>query len=222
MGNENMKTFLKNLGNRKILTENEVKSLLKEYNIPTTEYALVKNEKDLKKISLPYPLVMKICSPKYIHKTDVGGVKLGIKSEDELIKVYQDFQKKFVGENFIVESVEKPGVEAIVGLIDDPTFGLSIMFGVGGIFTEIFKDVVFRVLPIDRKDAEDMMGEIKSRKILDDFRGIKVNRDALINILLNVSNLGVDFQNSIKEMDLNPVFLREKDAVVVDARMIIK
>ncbi|MBA3043761.1 acetyl-CoA synthetase [archaeon] len=217
-----MKTFLKNLGNRKILTENEVKSLLKEYNIPTTEYMLVKNEKDLKKISLSYPLVMKICSAKYIHKTDVGGVKLGIKSEDELIKAYKVFQKKFAGENFIVETMEKTGVEAIVGLIDDPTFGLSIMFGVGGIFTEIFKDVVFRVLPIDRKDAEDMMSEIKSRKVLDDFRGIKVNRDALINILLNASNLGVDFQNSIKEMDLNPVFLREKDAVVVDARMIIK
>lgn len=217
-----MSHFVKNLGNRKVLTENEVKSLLKEYNIPTTEYALVKNEEDLKKISLPYPLVMKICSPKYIHKTDVGGVKIGIKSEDELIKAYKDFQKKFVGEDFIVGTMEKTGVEAIVGLIDDPTFGLSIMFGLGGIFTEIFKDVVFRVLPIERKDAEDMIGEIKSRKILDGFRGINVSRDALINILLNVSNLGVDFQNTIKEMDLNPVFLREKDAVVVDARMIIK
>ena len=218
----NMESFVKSLGGRKVLTENEVKSLLKEYNIPTTEYVLVKNEKDLKKISLPYPLVMKICSPKYTHKTDVGGVKLGIKSEDELVKVYKDFQKKFAGENFIIETMEKPGVEAIVGLVLDPTFGLSIMFGLGGIFTEIFKDVVFRVLPIDRKDAEDMMSEIKSRKILGGFRGIKVSRDALINILLNVSNLGVDFQNSIKEMDLNPVFLREKDAVVVDARMIIK
>ena len=218
----NMKSFVKNLGNRKVLTENEVKSLLKEYNIPTTEYVLVKNEKDLKKISLPYPLVMKICSPKYTHKTDVGGVKLGIKSKDELIRLYKVFQKKFAGENFIVETMEKPGIEAIVGLVDDPTFGLSIMFGLGGIFTEIFKDVVFRVLPIDRKDAEDMMWEIKSRKILGAFRGINVNRDALINILLNVSNLGVDFQNYIKEMDLNPVFLREKDAVVVDARMIIK
>jgi len=218
----NMESFVKSLGGRKVLTENEVKSLLKEYNIPTTEYVLVKNEKDLKKISLPYPLVMKICSPKYTHKTDVGGVKLGIKSEDELVKVYKDFQKKFAGENFIIETMEKPGVEAIVGLVHDPTFGLSIMFGLGGIFTEIFKDVVFRVLPIDRKDAEDMMSEIKSRKILGGFRGIKVSRDALINILLNVSNLGVDFQNSIKEMDLNPVFLREKDAVVVDARMIIK
>ncbi|PJB21682.1 MAG: acetyl-CoA synthetase [Euryarchaeota archaeon CG_4_9_14_3_um_filter_38_12] len=217
-----MESFVKSLGGRKVLTENEVKSLLKEYNIPTTEYVLVKNEKDLKKISLPYPLVMKICSPKYTHKTDVGGVKLGIKSEDELVKVYKDFQKKFAGENFIIETMEKPGVEAIVGLVHDPTFGLSIMFGLGGIFTEIFKDVVFRVLPIDRKDAEDMMSEIKSRKILGGFRGIKVSRDALINILLNVSNLGVDFQNSIKEMDLNPVFLREKDAVVVDARMIIK
>jgi acetyl-CoA synthetase (ADP-forming) len=217
-----MKSFVKNLGNRKVLTENEVKSLLKEYNIPTTEYVLVKNEKDLKKISLPYPLAMKICSPKYIHKTDVCGVKLGIKSEDELIRAYKVFQKKFAGENFIVETMEKPGVEAIVGLVDDPTFGLSIMFGLGGIFTEIFKDVVFRVLPIDRKDAEDMMSEIKSRKILGAFRGINVSRDALINILLNVSKLGVDFQGCIKEMDLNPVFLREKDAVVVDARIIIK
>lgn len=218
----NMKSFVKALGSRKVLTENEVKSLLKEYNIPTTAYMLVKNEEDLKKFSLPYPLVMKICSPKYNHKTDVGGVKLSIKSEDELIRAYKVFQKKFAGENFIVETMEKSGVEAIVGLIDDPTFGLSIMFGLGGVFTEIFKDVVFRVLPIDRKDAEDMMDEIKSRNILGGFRGMKVSRDALINILLNVSNLGVDFQNSIKEMDLNPVFLREKDAVVVDARMIIK
>lgn len=208
--------------NRKIFTENEIKDLLREYKIPTTDYVVIRDEKELGKIRLRYPLVLKICSPKFIHKTEVGGVRLGIKNKEELKKACREFQEKFPGEKFLAETMEEQGVEVIIGLVQDPTFGLLIMFGMGGIFTEVLRDVSFRVVPIKKRDAEQMINEIKGRRILEGFRGIKTNKDAVINILLKVSKLGVNFRNSLKELDLNPVFVREQDAVVVDARLIMK
>ncbi|MDI6917179.1 MAG: acetate--CoA ligase family protein [Thermoplasmatales archaeon] len=208
--------------NRKILTENEIKDLLREYKIPTTDYAVIRDEKDIEKIRLRYPLVLKICSPKFIHKTEVGGVRLGIKNKEELFASCREFQKKFPGEKFLAETMEEQGVEVIIGLVHDPTFGLLIMFGMGGIFTEVLRDVSFRVVPIEKRDAEQMITEIKGRRILEGFRGIKANRNAVIDLLLKVSKLGVELRNSLKELDLNPVFVREQDAVVVDARLVMK
>ncbi len=218
----NVEEFVKKLKGRKNLTEAEVNYVLEKYDIPTPPHIVVKEEKDLEKITFDYPMVMKVCSPNILHKTDVGGVKLNIQTKKELYRVFGEMSKRFQKEDILVGKMEEKGIELITGLIKDPTFGLTIMFGIGGIFTEIYKDVTFRLIPIEKYDVEEMLKEIKGAALLEGFRGIKVNRDAVIELMLNVSRLAQDFEKYIDQMDLNPVFAREKDVVVVDAKMILR
>ncbi len=152
-------------GKKGPLAENEVKDILNEFGIPTTKYKVVKHENDLEYIDLKFPVAIKVCSEKILHKTDVGGVKLDIKNKEELKAIFKEFKKKFPSENILIDQMEEKGVEVIIGLVQDHTFGLSIMFGIGGIFTELYKDVTFRVLPIDRYDAEQMIEDIKGKKL---------------------------------------------------------
>ncbi len=218
-----MEKIVKKLAGKKgALAENEVKDLLKNYAIKTTTYQIVKNIDDLKKIKIPFPVAIKLCSSKILHKTDIGGVKLDIKDSKELEQVFKKFRKRFPTENLLIEHMEKKGVEIIVGLIQDPTFGLTIMFGTGGIFTELYKDVSFRVVPIESYDAVDMIEEIKGRKLLEGFRNIKANKKLVIDLLLKVSKMGEELINHIDQMDLNPVFVYENDICVVDAKLILK
>lgn len=214
--------FFEGLGERKTLTEFEVKSILKEYEIPTTICNVIKSEDELKGLERSYPAVMKVSSPDITHKTDVGGVKLNLQNDAELRDAFTDLREKFPDQEILVEPMEEKGIEVIIGLINDPTFGLSIMFGLGGIFTEVLKDVTFRVLPIERNEAELMLTELKGKKLLNGFRGIKVSKEAIIDIIIKTAKLGEDHQDQIDQMDLNPVFIRENDAVVVDAKMIVK
>ncbi|MCX6667900.1 MAG: acetate--CoA ligase family protein [Euryarchaeota archaeon] len=204
------------------LAENEVKDLLQTYRIPTTKYVLVKKEEELERIKLKFPVALKVCSNKILHKTDVGGVKLNIQNKDELKKAFKEFRKKFPTENLLVDQMAKEGVEIIIGLVQDPTFGLSIMCGIGGIFTELYKDVTFRVVPIERYDAEQMIEELKGKKLLEGFRGIKANKQLVIDLVLKISKLGEELDEHIDQMDLNPVFIYENDLCVVDAKLILK
>lgn len=204
------------------LAENEVKDLLKKYKIKTTNYTLVKKKNQLQNINLKFPLALKVCSPNILHKTDIGGVKLNIQNKEELAREFEKMKKKFPNENFLIEEMEEKGIEIIIGLINDATFGISLMFGLGGIFTEVFNDVTFRVIPIERYDAEQMLTELKGKKLLEGFRGIKVNRGEIIELLLKVSQLAQEMEGKIESMDLNPVFVREDDAVVIDAKLIMK
>jgi acyl-CoA synthetase (NDP forming) len=218
-----MKEEIKKLLNVKgVLAENEVKDLLKNFNIKTTKYEVVKSLNNLENLKLTFPIALKVCSRKILHKTDVGGVKLGLKDFDELEKAFSVFKKKFPKENFLVEQMEDKGVEIIIGLVNDQTFGLTIMCGVGGIFTELYKDVVFRVVPIDRYDAKLMVEEIKGKKLLEGFRGIKSNKQLVIDLLLKVSKIGEELMDKIDQMDLNPVFVYENNYCVVDAKLILK
>jgi acyl-CoA synthetase (NDP forming) len=202
--------------------ENEVKDLLRAYGIQTTRYQLVRAEKDLKKLSVRFPIALKVCSSKILHKTDVGGVRLNIQNSDELKKSFREFRQKFPTEDLLVDQMEKKGVEMIVGLVQDPTFGLSIMCGIGGIFTELYKDVSFRVVPIDDYDAAQMIEELKGKKLLEGFRGIKANKQLFIDLVLKVSKLGEELIDSVDQMDLNPVFVYESRVCVVDAKLILK
>jgi len=204
------------------LAENEVKDLLKEYKIKTTKYKLVSKINELDDLKLNYPVALKVCSRNILHKTDVGGVKLGIKNIDELKKTFKEFRKKFPKENFLVDQMAKPGVEIIIGLINDATFGMSIMFGVGGIFTELYKDVTFRVIPLQSFDAADMVEEIKGKALLEGFRGMKANKKLVIDLINKVGKIGEELIDKIDEMDLNPVFVYENDICVVDAKLILK
>ena len=118
--------------------------------------------------------------------------------------------------------MEEKGVEIILGLVQDPTFGLSIMCGIGGIFTELYKDVTFRIIPIDKYDSVQMIEEIKGKKLLEGFRNMKANKELVIDLLLKVSKIGQELIEHIDQMDLNPVFVYENDICVVDAKLILK
>lgn len=217
--NKKVKDFIKRKGP---LAENEVKDLLNFYGIRTTKYKLVKKESDLKNLGLNFPVALKVCSNKILHKTDVGGVKLGIKDLNELKKTFNVFKKKFPDENLLVDQMEEKGVEIIVGLVQDPTFGLSIMSGIGGIYTELYQDVAFRVVPLKRDDAEEMIEEIKGKKLLEGFRNISADKDLVIDLIVKVSKIGEELMDNIDQMDLNPVFVYKNNVCVVDAKLILK
>jgi len=206
---------------RKSLAENEVKEFLRDAGIPTTDFQVVRSYSEIDLRKLKFPAVLKVCSPNILHKTDVGGVVLDI-DRDELEAEFSKMRAKFPQDLILVESMQDRRVEVIVGLINDATFGLTIMFGLGGIYTEVYKDVTFRIVPIKREDAEEMLREIKAAPILEGFRKIKVDREALVNLLMKVSALGERYMDRIAEMDLNPVFVKEKGVVVVDAKLLLR
>lgn len=212
----------KYLSRKGALAENEVKELMSSFGINTTKFKVVNKEDDLKNLGLKFPVALKVCSSKILHKTDVGGVKLGINNIDELKNEFQKFKKKFPNENLLVDQMEEKGVEIIVGLVQDPTFGLTIMCGIGGVFTELYKDVTFRVVPIEKEDAVEMVEEIKGKKLLEGFRNIKADKKLVIDLLLKVSNIGEKLMDRVDQMDLNPVFIYENSYCVVDAKMILK
>ena len=204
------------------LAENEVKDLLKSYGIKTTKYKIVNKIEDLDNLGLKFPVALKVCSNKILHKTDVGGVKLNIKDMKGLKEEFKKFKKKFPKENLLVDQMAKKGVEVIIGLVQDPTFGLSVMCGVGGIYTELYKDVSFRVVPIDEYDAREMIEEIKGKELLEGFRNIPANKELIIELLMKISKIGEKLMEHIDQMDLNPVFVYKDDYCVVDAKLILK
>ncbi len=204
------------------LAENEVKDLLKKFGIKTTNYKLINEIGDLEKLGLKFPVALKVCSSEILHKTDVGGVRLDIQDMDELKTVFKDFRKKFPRDSFLVDEMVEKGVEIIIGLVQDPTFGLSIMCGIGGIFTELYQDVSFRVVPIERYDAEEMIEEIKGKKLLEGFRNIPANKKLVVDLLMKVSKIGEELMSRIDQMDLNPVFVYGNSYCVVDAKLILK
>jgi len=217
--NEKIKSYIQRKGP---LAENEVKDLMKSYGIKTTNYKVVNKEEDLNNLGLKFPVALKVCSNKILHKTDVGGVKLGIRDIEELKKYFKEFKAKFPNENLLVDQMAEKGVEIIIGLVQDPTFGLSVMCGIGGIYTELYKDVSFRVVPIERYDAEQMVEEIKGKALLEGFRNIPANKKLVIDLLLKVSKIGEELIDHIDQMDLNPVFIYGDDLCVVDAKLILK
>ena len=201
------------------MNEYEAKELLRKYGVKIPRNFVMKEESDISTMNLKYPLVAKVLDEKILHKSDVGGVILNIKSGDELLEAFRKINSKF-HTPVLVEEMEGGGIEIIVGVLDDKTFGHSIMFGLGGIFTEVLRDVTFRVIPINRGDAEEMLNEIKGRKILEGYRGTRVNRENIIDLLLKISDMVEDMKDEIKGMDLNPVLAREDDCIVLDAKII--
>lgn len=171
---------------------------------------------------------MKIVSPDIIHKTDAGGVKLNIKDEKEAESAYREIVLKAIKYNnnakiseVIAYHMVPQGTEIIIGMIKDPHFGPVIMFGLGGIFVEVLKDISFRILPIEERDAREMITEIKGYEILKGIRG-EPPRDiqAIEEVLMKVSKLTME-NPEINEIDLNPIFVFEKGLQVIDARMIL-
>ena len=216
---------------RNNLTELESREVLTHYEIPIVKGEIVKTIEDAKKFvdKIGYPIVLKVVSPQILHKTDVGGVVVDIRNEKELFQAYHQIVKSVeekvpdaVIDGFFIQEMISGGQEVIIGGKWDPTFDQTIAFGLGGVFVEVFEDVSFRVLPITKQDALEMIKEIKAYKILKGYRGKKpVSINALVDILLKTSKMMED-NPEIKELDINPVFALTDRAVAGDARIIIE
>jgi len=215
---------------RTVLTEIEAKKILTEAGISCTETRLATDKAAAVGMSneIGYPVVLKISSVDITHKSDAGGVKVNLKDKAAVEQAYDDIMASCTAkypdaniEGVSVQGMAKAGTEVILGMTKDPSFGPVLMFGLGGIFVEVLKDVAFRIIPIEASDAEDMISEIKGKKLLEGYRGQEpADIACLQQMLLKLSDF-VDATPGIEEIDMNPVFAYKDGAVVVDARIIL-
>ncbi len=199
-----------------ILPEFEVKNILRRYKLSLPYGKVIKSAKEY---DGNYPVVLKVNSKKILHKTEAGAVVLDIKTPEELDRKIQDLSQKFPGEELYVEEMEPRGIEVIVGLVNDLSTGKVMMLGIGGFYAELIKDVTFKKLPIDKYDAEDMIDELKYGSIFNGYRNLKCNKDILKELLLKISNMGMEMD--FQQIDFNPIFLYEDRYVIIDSKMVI-
>ncbi len=212
----------------KVITEDISKNILTVYDIKVPRFALVQDVENAVKEanSIGYPLVAKIVSPQILHKTDVGGVKIDLKNEEDVKSAFNDMyirlSKDYDVKGILLEKMVPKGVEMIVGLQNDPQFGPVIMVGLGGIFTELFKDVSFRVLPITDDDALEMMEELQGKMLLKGYRGSQpIDLDILCKALVNIGKLGFDISPYFESIDFNPIIVYSDSYYVADAKILL-
>lgn len=210
---------------RTSLSEYESKRVLATYGIPVTREILVEQLEDLLKAAheIAYPLVIKGCSLEIAHKTEKGLIRTDIRNDQEALAAFEEITANMRGADkaVLVQEMVKGKRELVVGLTRDPQFGPCVMFGLGGIFTEILQDVSFRIAPLEKRDALRMMSEIKSHRILEAIRGMEAaDLDMLAEILINVGRIGLENER-IKEIDINPVILSRSKPVAVDALVVL-
>jgi acyl-CoA synthetase (NDP forming) len=216
---------------RNVLTEVEAKELLKQAGISVIDTKLATSREEALSISrqLGFPVVLKIASPDIVHKSDAGGVKLGLRTSAQVGKAYDDIMKAIkkqypgaVIKGVSVQKMARPGVEVIIGMSKDAQFGPVIMFGLGGVLVEILRDVSFRIVPLARRDAREMIREIKGYPLLEGYRGQEpVDIGYLEELILKVSSF-VEQHPEVAELDLNPIFAYKDGAVAVDARVVLE
>jgi len=219
-----------NEGRTKLL-EHEAFQVIKYYGINSPDVVVVTSGEEARSLAdkIGYPVALKIVSPDISHKSDVGGVKLNLKNPEEVARGVDEMLKtvrskapnaRLVG--VLMYRMAPQGLEVIIGGVRDGIFGPVVMFGLGGIFVEVLKDVSFRVSPIRKEDALEMLREIKSYKILEGFRGQPpVNKDAIAEMIVKTSRL-LEENPEIESIDLNPVMAYPDSAMAVDARIILK
>jgi acyl-CoA synthetase (NDP forming) len=215
---------------RTLLSEIESKQILSEAGIPVVLAVLARDAKEAAKAAdkTGYPVVLKIVSPDIAHKSDVGGVRLGLESSDEVEEAFEEIESAVKEaqpdariEGVAVQKMAPAGTEVIVGMSKDAQFGPVLMFGLGGILVEVLKDVAFRIVPLELKDARQMVREIKGFPILEGVRGqAPADLKALEKLILNVSTF-VEAHPEIDELDLNPVFAYPDGVLAVDARVVL-
>ncbi|MBW2033730.1 MAG: acetate--CoA ligase family protein [Deltaproteobacteria bacterium] len=207
------------------LSEYESKQVLAAYQIPVTREILVNDVKDLMNATqeIGYPLVLKGCSAEITHKTEKGLIKVDIRNDDDATVAFKEIMANMNGnENAVlVQEMVKGQRELVIGLTRDAQFGPCVMFGLGGIFTEILKDISFRVAPLEKRDALEMMHDIKGHRILEAVRGMEAaDLDALADILIKVGQIGLE-NEKVKEIDINPVLISGSKPVAVDALVVL-
>lgn len=216
---------------RTVLYEHESKTICDILGLPVTKFRVAETLEEVIDAShdIGFPVVLKVISRDISHKTEAGGVLLNLKNSNQVktgvsqIKTnVQSYDPTARIDGFLVQEMAPPSTEVVIGMTKDPTFGAALMFGLGGIFVEMLEDVVFRIAPISRSDAYDMIHEIKAYKILTGVRrNPPVDVDALVNILQKVSDLVVHYPD-INQLDLNPVIVYPHGAKIVDARIILE
>jgi len=217
--------------NEIVLDEVEAKKLLKKAGIPVIEARLAGTRSEAVAISkeMGFPVALKIISPDIIHKSDAGGVKLGLESAGKAGKAYSEMMASIKQkmpnariEGISVQRMATSGVELIIGMNKDPQFGPVIMFGLGGILVEVLKDVSFRLVPVSKLDAAEMIREVKGHALLEGYRGQKpVDISRLEDIIVKVSDF-VEKNPRITELDLNPLFADGENIVAADARIVLE
>ncbi len=213
------------------LTEPEAFALLGQFGLPIVPHAPVATADEAAAAAdrLGYPVALKVVSPDILHKTDVGGVGLGLADAAAVRRAYADVQAKARAANpaaalrgALVAKMADPGAEVIIGMTRDAQFGPALMFGLGGIFVEVYKDVAFRLPPLSEADAREMVHEIKGLPILTGFRGRPpCDLAAILRCLLAVSRL-VEARPDLEELDLNPILAYPTGCLVVDAKVVLR
>ena len=215
---------------RTVLTEIESKQILAEAGIPVAVAQLAKSADDAAQLAekAGFPAVLKIVSPEITHKSDIGGVKVGLASAAEVRQAFDDIiaaakkaEPKARIDGVAVQKMAPAGTEVIVGMSKDPQFGPVLMFGLGGIFVEVLKDVAFRIVPLEPRDARQMVREIKGFPVLEGVRGQPAADLAAIEKLILKLSEFVEAHPEIEELDLNPVFAFADGCIAVDARIVI-
>ncbi len=211
---------------RNTLSEFDSKKVLQHYKIPVTQEKIVTNEAELESAAkeLGFPLVLKGSSFEIAHKTEKGLIQIDIRTPEEAREAFRTIQSRMETDqkDVLVQEMVKGQRELVVGMTRDAQFGPCVMFGLGGIFTEILKDVAFRVAPLKQRDTFDLMEEIRGKKILDAVRGLEaVDREALADILQAVGQIGLDY-DEIKEIDINPLKIKNGQPIAVDALVVLE
>lgn len=210
---------------RHVLSEYESKRFLSGYGIPTTKEILIKERRLLaaSAAEIGYPLVMKGCSPDLSHKTEKGAIRIDIRNLQEAETAFDEIMASMESDDraVLVQELVRGSRELMVGLTRDPQFGPCVLFGLGGIFTEVLEDVCFRLAPLQRRDAFEMMQEIEAHKILGPVRGMEpVDTEALAQTLIAVGRIGIENER-VREIDINPLIVRGSTPVAVDALVVL-
>jgi len=215
----------------RVLTEVESKEMLGKAGVPAVSTKLARDVKEAVALSneAGYPVVLKVMSADVVHKSDAGGVKLGLENAEQVEKAYAEMMASVqaaypdaVIDGVSVQAMARKGVEVIIGMSKDPQFGPVLMFGLGGVLVELLKDVAFRIVPVAKIDANEMIREIKGFPMLQGFRGAEpADLEALEDLIVKVSDF-VEANPQVKELDLNPVFAYGDGAVAVDARVVVE
>lgn len=225
------KKFIRDIAaSRKALTEPEAKEVLRAFSVPVPSFAITRDIDEAKKTAddIGYPVALKIVSPDILHKSDVGGVSLGIRDGKELEEKWNEMIFSIADERatariegFLIEAMAPKGVEVIVGATRDEQFGPLIMFGTGGIAVELMKDVSFRLAPVARDEAFAMMKEVRGYPLLTGYRGgHPKDLDAIAEIIIKVSEAMMEL-DEIKELEINPLIVFEEGSLAVDGKALL-
>ncbi len=216
--------------NRKSLLESEAREICRAYGMPTPDFIVARNASEAVEAAekVAFPVVLKIMSPDILHKSEARGVLLDLRSRDEVERGYQQvidntkvYNDNARVEGVIVQHMAPKGLEVIVGGIRDSQFGPTILFGLGGIFVEVLKDVTFRVAPLEELDSREMIKEIRSYPVLKGIRGLPAaDEEAIVRIIQGTSRLMLE-NSCVGQIDLNPIMVYGTGANIVDARVIL-